>query len=94
MKLYTSKCCDAEVEIQARNGGCNRNLRVYCSICNKLQDTYRSPFTKWSEEDLEELDTKFDALCEYLNVEFVFQKVSDGSKYGDRHSVVVRKKKK
>ena len=48
--------------------------------------------SKWTEEDLEELDQKFDALCRFLNVEFVFEKVSDGSDSADKHRVFCRKK--
>ncbi len=51
-------------------------------------------FEKWSEEDLEELDQKFDALCEYLGIEFVFEKVSDGSEWADSERVYVRKKER
>lgn len=46
----------------------------------------------WSEQDLEELDQKFDALCEYFGVEFVFTKISDGSDRADIETVTVRKK--
>ena len=28
----------------------------------------------WSAEDLEELDSKFDALCEYLGIEFAYSR--------------------
>jgi hypothetical protein len=49
-------------------------------------------YPKWSEEDLEELDAKFDALAEYLDVEFVFEKVSDGSDSADTERVYARKK--
>ena len=51
-------------------------------------------FENWSEEDLEDLDRKFDALCEFLNVEFVFERVSDGSEDADRERVYVRSRGK
>lgn len=47
----------------------------------------------WTLEDMEELDEKFDALCRHLGIEFVFEKVSDGSENGDKERVYVRKKK-
>lgn len=46
----------------------------------------------WSEKDLEELDAKFDALCEHLGVEFVFTKISDGSDRADIETIEVRPK--
>lgn len=46
----------------------------------------------WSEEDLEQLDAKFDALTEHLGLEFVFERVSDGSDVADRERVYVRPK--
>lgn len=49
-------------------------------------------YTNWREEDLEELDAKFDALCEHLGIEFVFEKISDGSDQADRESITVRPK--
>jgi 3-deoxy-D-manno-octulosonic acid (KDO) 8-phosphate synthase len=49
-------------------------------------------YTNWSEQDLEELDAKFDALCEHLGIEFVFEKISDGSDKADRSSITVRPK--
>jgi len=48
----------------------------------------------WSAEDLEELDSKFDALCEYLGIEFVYEKISDGSEWADSERWYVRKKKR
>lgn len=51
-------------------------------------------FGCWSAQDLEELDMKFDALCEYLGVEFVFEKISDGSENADEERCYCRKKKK
>lgn len=50
--------------------------------------------SRWTEEDLEELDKKFDALCEFLGVEFVFETVSDGSDHGDTERTYCRKKKR
>lgn len=47
-------------------------------------------YNNWCEEDLEDLDTKFDALTEYLGVEFVFERVSDGSDIADRLRCYVR----
>lgn len=41
----------------------------------------------------DELDRKFDALCEFLNVEFVDETVSDGSEVGDSKRFYCRKKK-
>lgn len=49
-------------------------------------------YRNWREEDLEELDQKFDALCEHLGIEFVFEKISDGSENADRESITVRPK--
>ena len=49
-------------------------------------------YNYWSEEDLEELDEKFDALCEQLGVEFVFTKISDGSERADIKKIEVRPK--
>lgn len=51
-------------------------------------------YENWPEKDLEDLDTKFDALCEYLNVEFIFERVSDGSDIADRERVYVRSRVK
>lgn len=51
-------------------------------------------FNNWPDEDLEDLDRKFDALCEHLNIEFVFERVSDGSEWADRQRVYVRERKK
>jgi hypothetical protein len=50
-------------------------------------------FNSWNEEELNTLDEKFDALCEFLNVEFVTEKISDGSELGDREKFYCRKKK-
>lgn len=50
-------------------------------------------FKCWSAQDLEELDQKFDALCEHLGVEFVFEKISDGSENADTERCYCRKKK-
>lgn len=47
----------------------------------------------WTCDDLEDLDRKFDALCEYLGVEFVFERISDGSEWADSERVICRKKK-
>lgn len=90
MKDHKSRCCDAHVYISGRNGG--RTLRVYCQCCNKMQDTYRFALERWTEDDLDDLDAKFDALAEYLEVEFVFERVSDGSDIGDSERCYVRKK--
>lgn len=49
-------------------------------------------YNNWSERDLEELDMKFDALCEHLGVEFVFEKISDGSDRADQERIYVRPK--
>lgn len=49
-------------------------------------------YRNWSEQDLEELDAKFDALCEHLGVEFVFEKISNGSDMADRERVYVRER--
>lgn len=46
----------------------------------------------WTERDLDELDAKFDALSEYLGVEFVFEKISDGSKLGNKVRIYARRK--
>lgn len=46
----------------------------------------------WTERDLEELDAKFDALCEHLGIEFVFEKVSDGSENADSERIYIRSK--
>jgi hypothetical protein len=46
----------------------------------------------WNDAELDELDRKFDALCEYLKVEFVDEKISDGSEWGDKESFYARKK--
>lgn len=46
----------------------------------------------WSEEDLEDLDAKFDALAEFMGVEFVFERVSDGSDVADRSRCYARPK--
>jgi hypothetical protein len=89
---HKSHCCETEVYIGGRNGG--RTLRVYCCGCKKLQDTYRFALERWSEDDLDDLDAKFDALVEYLDIEFVFQRISDGSEWGDKESLIVRKKNK
>lgn len=51
-------------------------------------------YTFWSEEDLEDLDDKFDALAEYLGVEFVFERVSDGGDAADRSRCYARAKLK
>lgn len=48
---------------------------------------------QWLPSDLEDLDRKFDALCEYLGVEFVQEKVSDGGLWADREGWYCRKKK-
>ena len=56
--------------------------------------TGRTCFYGWSIEDLDELDEKFDALSEHLGVEFVFEKVSDGSDSADTERVYARKKNK
>lgn len=45
----------------------------------------------WCEEDLEDLDAKFDALAEFLEVEFVFERVNDGSDIADRSRCYARK---
>lgn len=91
-KDYKSHCCNTPVHISGRNGG--RTLRVYCCGCKKLQDTYRFALERWTEDELDELDAKFDALCEHLNVEFVFERVSNGGKWGDRETLMARKKSK
>lgn len=49
-------------------------------------------YRNFSENDLEELDAKFDALCEHLGVEFVFTKISDGSDRADIEKIEVRPK--
>jgi hypothetical protein len=46
----------------------------------------------WNIQDLEDLDRKFDALCEFLKVEFVFEKISDGSEWADSERWYVREK--
>lgn len=46
----------------------------------------------WDDKDLCDLDAKFDALAEYLGVEFVFERVSDGSDIADREKCYVRPK--
>lgn len=48
----------------------------------------------FSEEDLEDLDAKFDALAEFLGVEFVFERVSDGSDVADASRCYARYKDK
>ena len=88
--LHKTQCCDVLCQVQGRNGG--RTLRVYCPKCHKLQDTYRTTFINWTESDLEQLDSKFDALTEYLGLEFLFERISDGSKKGDRSTFICRKK--
>lgn len=50
-----------------------------------------SPF---EDKYLDDLDRKFDALCEFLGVEFVFEKISDGSENADSSRWYCRKKKK
>jgi len=49
-------------------------------------------YENWSEQDLEDLDAKFDALAEHLGVEFIFERISDGSDAADRERVYVRAK--
>lgn len=44
-------------------------------------------------QDYKDLDERFDALTEYLKVEFVKEKVSDGGMYGDTERFYARKKK-
>lgn len=51
-------------------------------------------YNNWSEKDLEELDAKFDALCEHLGVYFVFEKISDGSDRADEERIYVKSKMK
>lgn len=53
-----------------------------------------SLYEMWTPEDLEDLDAKFDALIEYLGIEFVFERVSDGSDTADSKRCYARKKKK
>ncbi len=48
----------------------------------------------WNEEDLEDLDRKFDALAEFLGVEFVFERVSNGSDAADESRCYARYKEK
>ncbi len=90
MNEHRTRCCNALPEIQGRNGG--RTLRVYCPLCHKLQDTYRMGFRGWSEGDLDDLAAKFDALSEHFGIEFVFEKISDGSDIADRTRMYVRTK--
>jgi hypothetical protein len=92
MHEHKSRCCEALVFISGRHGG--RTLRVYCSACQKLQDTYRTGFRGWSEADLDDLDAKFDALVEHFGLEFVFERVSDGSDVADKERLYVRNKNK
>ncbi len=51
-------------------------------------------YQNWGVRDLEELDAKLDALTEHLGLEFVFEKISDGSDAADRERVYVRSKAK
>ncbi len=46
----------------------------------------------WHDEDLSDLDAKFDALAEFLEVEFVFERISDGSDIADRSRCFARRK--
>lgn len=46
-----------------------------------------------SEADLEELDRKFDALFEYLDVDFIFARRSDGSSLGDKEEFSCKKER-
>lgn len=45
---------------------------------------FRDRFPNWTQEDLNQLDAKFDALCELLGIEFEMTYMSDGSIWGDR----------
>lgn len=49
-------------------------------------------YENWTEADLEDLDAKFDALIEYLGIEFVFERISDGSDIADRSRCYARTK--
>jgi hypothetical protein len=60
-----------------------------CIVCGESVGRFNS----WNEQELNILDKKFDALCEYLKVEFVNEVVSDGSDYGDTERFYCRKKK-
>lgn len=51
-------------------------------------------YNNWCEEDLEDLDAKFDALAEFLEIEFVFERVSDGSEIADTARCYARPKEK
>lgn len=48
--------------------------------------------TIWDDGDLQELDMKFDALSEFLGIEFVFEKVSNGGFAADRTRCYARSK--
>ncbi len=48
----------------------------------------------FSEEDLEDLDAKFDALAEFLGIEFVFERVSDGTDVADSSRCYARYKER
>lgn len=55
---------------------------------------YREIVGRVEPSDFNELDEKFDALSEHLKVEYVREKVSDGSVWGDEEAFYCRKKKK
>lgn len=83
MENHKSYCCNGDVFIGGRNGG--RTLRVYCFLCGKLQDTYRNGIGKNCCDD-KTLSEKFDALVEYLDVEFVTEKFHAVSKTTPPHT--------
>ena len=64
-----------------------------CWGCLHNRSVIENLTSGWSAADLDDLDRKFDALCEFLQVEFVFEKISDGSEWADTERWYVRKKK-
>lgn len=76
--------------VDAFHGEVNFNCSRYLS---DRKETQLFIPTQWLPEDLEDLDRKFDALCEHLGVEFVQEKVSDGSEWADREGWICRKRK-
>lgn len=65
---------------------------ILCWGCINNRDVIEKLTSGWSADDLEDLDRKFDALAEYLKVEFVFERISDGSEWADSEHCTARKK--
>ncbi len=84
MKIEFKECdsCAAKPGSPPLCWGCLHNR----SVIGQLAET------SFDEKYLDEWDRKFDALSEFLKVEFVFEKVSDGSDWADSERWICRKK--